>query len=433
MRQHFQMHKDHRLWLWIRVNRPKDAVPKIKAGRVLPGKDAMTRVKSLTASGFTLTHRGPRTEPGTEKVLDDRDLCLLLVWDYRLADFFFVSRALNTGAEAGRPEHTPDTQILEGCFPKAKPDATRTRPGHLQPGNQRRLSGRNLLSQRRAISTCLDPSSPWTAVSDVRFLPGFASRPKTSFRRHSGEINVWLEEKRPPGPEHVALSRGGRRTRVHLAREKLIAVEPITENASSRGASDAFGAGGRGHGAPHETQPPASVLSETPSPDAAGSPTFRVRRTGEGLVHTAQSPHGLCSHTSVDRAPGWALRRGFRHPFRRLPFVHGDTEAQGGLPACGASEPGSGPSRSQVRAPLCQAGGVDRQVWRNTTSPCHRRGFLVVGSPSGYELSSLQAGGWGQGEQSPAPELRLSWGQGEPRGMGGAERYDRRLFFPANV
>lgn len=127
------------------------------------------------------------------------------------------------------------SQILEGCFPKAKPDATRTRPGHLQPGNQRRLSGRNLLSQRRAISTGLDPSSPWTAVSDVRLLPNFASPPKTSFRGHSGEINVWLEEKRPPGPEHVALSRGGRRTRVHLAREKLIGVEPITENASSRG------------------------------------------------------------------------------------------------------------------------------------------------------------------------------------------------------
>ena len=50
-------------------------------------------------------------EPGTEKVLDDRDLCLLLVWDYRLADFFLVSRALNTGAEAGRPARTPDPQV----------------------------------------------------------------------------------------------------------------------------------------------------------------------------------------------------------------------------------------------------------------------------------------------------------------------------------
>ena len=161
---------------------------------------------------------------------------------------------------------------------------------------------------------------------------------------------------------------------------------------------------------------PLPSSTETPSPDAAGSPTFRVCRTGEGLVHMVQSPHGLCSHTSVDRAPGWALRRGFRQPFRRLPFVDGDTEAQGGLPACGASEPGFGPSRSPSPSPSlpgrwCGPAGVEE--YYVPFSPSRLLGRLFP-----EWLRAVVPAGWGVG----AGRTESCSGAQALMGAGGAQR-----------
>lgn len=66
MRQQFWTHKGHRLWLRIWVGCPKHGVPAIKAGSVLPGRDTVTRIKSLTwAGGFTFAGRsGPPCRPG---------------------------------------------------------------------------------------------------------------------------------------------------------------------------------------------------------------------------------------------------------------------------------------------------------------------------------------------------------------------------------
>lgn len=60
------MHKGHRLWPWIWVGCPKNAVSEIKAGRVLSGKDAMTHTKSLTSSGFTLAGLDASDAPSWE-------------------------------------------------------------------------------------------------------------------------------------------------------------------------------------------------------------------------------------------------------------------------------------------------------------------------------------------------------------------------------
>ena len=167
---------------------------------------------------------------------------------------------------------------------------------------------------------------------------------------------------------------------------------------------------------------PSLPLPSSPRPPPRTPPG--ARRSG-----CAEPGRGWCTrckaHTaSAHTHPLTGRRAGpfagaFVNPSDDSPLWMGTLRHREGCPRAERQNPDSAPLGAQVPAPLCQAGGVDRQVWRNTTSPFHRRGFLVVCSPRGYELSSLQAAGWGQVEQSPAPELRLSWGQGEPRGDGG--------------
>lgn len=60
------MGKGHCLWPWIWLGCPKNAMSKIKVGRVLSGKGAMTHVKSLTSPSFTLVGPDASDAPSWE-------------------------------------------------------------------------------------------------------------------------------------------------------------------------------------------------------------------------------------------------------------------------------------------------------------------------------------------------------------------------------
>lgn len=62
VRQQFRMHQGHRLWAGC----SKKAVPEIKAGSVLLGKDPVTHIKSLPSAG------GCTSRPGAVHVLPDK-------------------------------------------------------------------------------------------------------------------------------------------------------------------------------------------------------------------------------------------------------------------------------------------------------------------------------------------------------------------------